>query len=266
MRVASRVLSAAAMLVLLGGCAVRTETHNMPSGGDDWLSPSVLVAVPGAIAAIVTTIGSIAAYLFSDNIKLRRENRDYKAERENAPAVIFAAIYVTLEAALRAHGPAAISAAQELVDCVQLYLGPLLAFTGDVNKPYDQLRKALAGKVKQPPSTTIKVEHDRPAGATAAAAAASAAGGAAASVAVAGTHVAVEAPPSPPPPPPPPVERPASTQEQMIEVRLALEAFAQVWTRASIEQRLRLAQQSLLIKEAICVPNAVEDPCAKTKA
>jgi len=258
-RVNSRVLATVAALVFLGGCSVRTETHNMVGGGDDWLSPSVLVGVPGAIKDILGLAGLMGS--LAGNVWLGRKVLDHRAKINKGPILIFAGINAKLEIALRATGPAAISAAHDLVDCVQLYLGPLLAFTTDVGKPYEQLRKALAGKVKKPDATTIKVDHDRPAGPVAAAAAA-AAGGAAASVAVAGTHVAVEAPPSPPPPPPPPAERDASTQEQMVEVRLALEAFARVWTRASIEQKLRRAQQSLLITKAICASNAVEDPCA----
>jgi hypothetical protein len=260
-RVDLRVLPAVmAGLVSLGGCSVRTETSNLVGGGDGWLSPSVLVS-PGGVAAVLTLAGLLLSLV--GNLMQWLNARSLKKGIENGPALIFAAINVKLEAALRAHGPAAITAAHELVDCVELYLGPVLAFTTDVNKPFDQLRKALRGKVKNPEPTTIKVDHHRPtAAAAAAAAAAGAGGGAAASVAVAGTHVAVETPPSPPPPPPPPAERDASTQEQIVEVRLALEAFARVWTRASIEQKLQHAQKSLMIKEAICVPTEVEDPCA----
>jgi hypothetical protein len=260
-RVDLRILPAvAAGLVVLGGCAVRTETSNIVGGGDGWLSPSGLLS-PGGLVAVVTLAGFLISLFF--NIRWLGRIHDYEAEIENGPVVIFTAVNAKLEAALRAHGPAAITAAHELVDCVELYLGPVLAFTKDVGKPFDQLRKALTGKVKTTEGPKIKVDHHHPAGAAAAAAAsAGAAGGAAASVAVAGTHVAVESPPSPPPPPPPPNERDASTQEQIVEVRLAVEAFARVWTRASIEQKLKQAQTSLRIKEAICVPTKVEDPCA----
>lgn len=231
-----------AIALSLAGCASRTEIfgdRDIAGGGAGWLNPAVIVGIAGVIGAL---LGALIHFLWSNFVKWRARH------------VIYSAIYDRLDIALRATGASTITAAQNLYDTVQLYLGPVLELNSGAGKAIDRLKKALDGRIRDPASVAVMVTHTAPGGSAAstaatssaaagAGAASSAAAAAAAGAAGGSQYSVVTLPPAPPAPP----ERDASTREQMVEVRLALETFAAFWIEAAIKRKLRRAQQALLI-------------------
>jgi hypothetical protein len=247
-------------IALIAGCSTRTAVFQIAAdhtkfGLEASIGPRLAVSV--TVTVVLSLVGATVYY--------RSRWRKSERARKEAPGIIYSAIYAKLDIALRATGPGAITAAQDLCDVIELYLGPLLTFSTDLNRLLEQLKKALKGKIKQTTTTTITTGPEHGLSIAAASAAASSAGGAsAASASAGGAHVTVTAPPPANPPAPAASERDASTREQMIEVRVALEGFAAFWTRAVVVEKLRRAQRALLISAPICAPDHIEDPCAST--
>jgi hypothetical protein len=187
--------------------------------------------------------------------------RELREARRTTATVIFAAVKLKLDAALRVTGPASIAAAEALHQEIQLYLGPLLAFGTGGGRVLDQLKKAIDGRVRDAAAPTITVAPAPGQPPAAAASSSAACGAAAASASAGGTLVTVA---TPPPSPPPPPERDASTREHAAQVRAALEAFAAFWTQPTIERMLREAQAALLIRAPLYASDEAAESGAPT--
>jgi hypothetical protein len=155
----------------------------------------------------------------------------------SSPWKILIEVRKSLDSALGTPGPRSIAAAQKLYDTIQLYLGPVLELNGAASRIMGQLKSALDGKVKEE-HVAHAISHSQVAPGPGAAVA-SVTGAAAAIVAVAPTDMTAAGHG-------PPAERPASTKEQVRQVREALEAFNDFWVVATAIPLLRRAQRAVL--------------------
>jgi hypothetical protein len=212
-----------------------------------WLPAAALTI---ALMVCLLVIANLAAW----RMKLEEERR-------RAPGVIYFGVQAALTAALSAHGPDSLNAARRLISAIRAYLGPVLDLTDGAKSSLDALEKALTGKVKEAtpdPAARGPRVILVPAGATGASAEVVSTGNvsvATATVEGAGGYHLVVTPPPPAGAKPvgeeKPKERDATTEEHVQAVRKAMSEFAAYWERDAIEQKLRKAQEALLIDKVI---------------
>jgi hypothetical protein len=73
---------------------------------------------------------------------------DARSDGRRAPSIIYAEIRKAINQALYATGPATIPAGQKVIETLKLYLGPILAFSGEFRGPFSRLENAVSGKAE----------------------------------------------------------------------------------------------------------------------
>jgi hypothetical protein len=185
----------------------------------------------------------------------RQRLLDARSDGRRAPAIIFRAVRGAIDRALLATGPATIPAGQKVIETVRLYLGPILAFSGEFGAPFHKLEKAVAGKAEQ----GEKHDHhthgsSEPRHGTLVVTTAGHEGQVVADkviqVVSPGQVIAVtDAPPSHDHGKQHGHHEGMSTHEQTAAVRYALERLHEFWTADTVEPRLKAIRDALSIRK-----------------
>jgi hypothetical protein len=238
------------------GSAVDAHHAFNPQGLITALIIMALLIVTAAIAAVVTSA-------------IMRQAAE--ARRATSRKAIYQIVLKSLTEARAVAGVQQISAAERLVNALDLQLGPALRLAGGLGDPSGSLRRALKGRITDPPkaaeqvkvtgpATTVIIGTGMPASSPSASAVASG-GGVSASVS-SGSDAGVITPtqvftlppvvktgdPSVQAAPPPVVnaERDMSWKEQLDAVQRSLDSFAAFWKPDTVEVLLKDAQRALL--------------------